>query len=235
MSGPPRLTYSYTAIEQFQTCPRQFEAQRVLKVIKNAETFERSSGTDGHTAIENAFKYNAPITPEHAQHQWMVNWGYHQPWTKIYTEVPLAMDRDWNPLPLGMNGEIPWGRTHTFAKLDYLAHDEHQQLLTYADWKFGKSNKPKPAQIEYGLLLGMLAVPSIQVGQGFLVFSDHTIPPPVILRRADLPRTQAIWMARINEIEEAAANKHFPAKPSGLCFGWCNYTQCEHWKPKKVK
>lgn len=235
MSAPPRLTFSYTAIEQFQTCPRQFEAQRILKVIKNAESAERSGGTDGHTAIENAIKYRQHVEPAHAQHQWMVDLAYQLPWTRAYTEIPLAMDRDWQPLPLGMNGEIPWGRTHTFAKLDFLGHHAQNETLVYTDWKFGKSNKPKPAQIEYGLLLSMLAMPSVKEGHGYLVFADRTVPPPVVLRRDDLPRTQAIWMARINEIEEAAINKHFPAKPSGLCFGWCNYTACEHWKPKKVK
>lgn len=235
MSAPPKLTHSYTALEQFETCPRQYEAQRILRVIKNAETFERGSGTDSHKAIEDGIKYRRPLPPDVQQHSWMVDYAYSLPWTKCYVEVSLALDRDWNPVPLSMNGDVPWGRTHAYAKLDFLGHDTRNNTLIYTDWKFGKSNKPKPAQIEYGLLLAMLAMPTVEQSQGLLVFQDKVIPPPVVLHRRDLPQTQAIWMARIQEVEDAAANKHFPAKPSGLCHGWCNYTACEHWKPRKQK
>jgi RecB family exonuclease len=230
------VVFSYTALEQFETCPRQFEAQRILKVIKNAETFERSSGEDGHAVVERAIKSGGHVPADRPECANMVQFAYqHFPWTQAYAEIPLALDHDWRPLPLSMNGDVPWGRTFVFAKLDFLGLNERDQTLSYLDWKFGKSTKPKMAQVEYGMLLAMLAMPAVQQAQGRLVFKDGVITPPVQLSRQQLPHTQAIWMARIQEVQDAIAHKNFPAKPSGLCRGWCNYTQCEHWKPKAQK
>lgn len=228
--------FSYTALEQFETCPRQFEAQRILRVIKNAETFERSAGEDGHTVVEKAIKGTAPVPHDRPECAGMVNFAHlHFPWTRAYAEIPLALDHDWNVLPLSMNGEVPWGRTFVFAKLDFLGLNERDNTLSYVDWKFGKSTKPKMAQVEFGLLLAQLAMPSVDHAQGRLVFKDGVVTPPVMMPRAELPRVQAVWMARIQEVQDAIRNKDFPAKPSGLCRGWCNYTACEHWKPKVQK
>jgi hypothetical protein len=48
----------------------------------------------------------------------------------------------------------------------------------------------------------------------------------------------ALWSKFVPDLRqymEAFKTETWQARPSGLCNGWCPVTECEHWKPKKVR
>lgn len=233
-------THSYTSISLFQTCPRWYEAERILKVTRNTQTEQKVTGIDYHEAVERCILGHADPASQPPAVQLMHAFAASIPGEEKITEFPLSLDRDWNQVPLRVDRSVNWGKTHVYVKLDFVALQPSNRSGIYIDWKFGKSDRPKPEQCELGMLCVMSARQDIDRMMGALVFTDGTVAPaphqkPMIVTRDEIPQRKAIWMAAINEIEQAIENRDFPATPSGLCHGWCPNKSCEHSRPMKAK
>ena len=61
--------WSYTALDTFKTCPRQYQAKYVLKSVKEAATPEMLWGQQVHKHFEDRQAVGTPLPPELAAHE----------------------------------------------------------------------------------------------------------------------------------------------------------------------
>lgn len=59
-----QLTFSYSAIKDFDSCPRKYHATRILKIAKQGDTEATLYGTAVHSALEHFLMHGTPLPPE---------------------------------------------------------------------------------------------------------------------------------------------------------------------------
>lgn len=215
------LAHSYSAVKDFENCPRKYQQVRILKRFKQEDTAATLYGTEVHSALENYIKNGTPL-PAHFAH-------YHQfvePISNlkgtIQCELKMAIREDFSPC--GFFDKDVWYR----GIPDVLAINGGTARVV--DWKTGKSSKyADTKQLE--LLAGMVMshYPEVHTVKGVLVF---LVPGDVV--KADFTRgsystIMSNWWRRASAIEDALENDVWNARPSGLC-GFCPVTHeaCPH-------
>ena len=102
------------------------------------------------------------------------------------------------------------------------------------DHKTGKV-KPDSKQLKLFALLVFAHYPEVNYcGTEFawLAHDKSTVEGYYRAREADLWKE---FLPDLTRYKVAYKAEVFNPRPSGLCYGWCPVTDCEFWKPKKVK
>lgn len=218
---PP--AWSFTGMNQFKTCPKQYAEVRVYKSVKEVMGAEADWGDKVHKSLEVAVRDKVPLPPEHTPYQPLVDMALSYP-GQVIAEQDIALDIDLQ--------RVDWGDKSAWlrGKIDLLQMRENAALVL--DWKTGKV-KPNSDQLRLFALMVFALYPAIQwVRTAFIwvKFRQRTIDQ---FTRDQAPMMWEPFRADYKRLLHAVLNDQFPARPSGLCNGWCPVTQCQHWKPKR--
>ena len=210
--------YSYSAIQQYQNCPKQYFHERIAKdAPKQPESEQQAEGKRIHKALELRVKNGKslpldlkPLEPIAAKLAGSPG--------EIYTEMKLAVTEELKPT--GWFEKDVWFR----SVVDLAIVNDKNALII--DYKTGKVKE------DYSQLLLSAAVlmhyeEEIELVKAAYVWTSNRKVSPTHLHRDDIMEVWANYLPIINEIEEATEASEFPAKPSPLC-AWCSITKCSY-------
>ena len=216
----PKFSWSYTALNDFETCPLKMAASRYYKTVSFQETIESKWGLRKHKAEEQALKGTAITEPE------LVDWKYVNALKaaseggELLVEQQIAINR--NLVPVGWFAQDAWGR----GVIDVAIIKD--SVAKIYDWKNGKV-KLDELQLKIFCVFLALAHKEIQRFEArFIWLKDDSVSDAVILTRAELLPIIKDVLARVERMEQAWNAEIFQARTSGLCKNYCGVTECAH-------
>ena len=215
-----KFAWSYTALSDFETCPRRYYLTRVAKKVVVPQTEATLWGNEVHKALELRLTERKAL-PE-GMRQWeplvetIANKG-----GKVEAETKMALNR--NLRPTGYFDQDVWVRGIT----DVTVIKGDKAFI--GDWKTGKP-KPESSQLKLTAAMVMAFKPFINtVVNAFVWLKPNTVTSETF-KREDIPTIWQEFTPRVRRIEIAHEEDKFPPRPSGLCRQWCPVGRelCEH-------
>jgi hypothetical protein len=214
----------------YRNCPHQFHQVRVLKLYPFKTTPETEFGNEVHKHLEMAVGHGVPLPPAFHAYQWVVDLVMTMPGAKL-VEQDLSVDKTGARVD-----KWDWGKKYMNGKGDVLA--VAGDVAVVLDYKTGAKPRDADEQLDLMAMLTMLCMPEINtVKVAALYVQTGTLVPEQfrVVARDELPALTSRFVTEAQEIEACLVHGKWVKKPSGLCYGWCEVTTCENWKPRKVK
>jgi len=204
------LAHSYSAIKQYENCPRQYDYQRVQKVVKPSFGEASIYGNRIHEQLELRLKQGTPLPEESAKYEVLAQAFAALP-GELVAEQEFTLNKDLEPT--GWWDSDAWLR----AKLDILIINNNDAVV--GDWKTGK-HRPDFFQMELFAILVFKYYPDVQRVRSSLIWLKDMKMDTKIYTRLDAPALWSKFMGKVTRIEQSLERDRWPAKPSGLC-PWC--------------
>lgn len=221
INGPIKVTpWSYTSLNDFETCPRRFYLTRVAKVVKEGQSEAMAEGNRVHKALELFVKDGIPLPETYKKYHAMAAKITATPGTKI-AEFSFGLNRELKPTTFF--AKDVWVR----GKLDLTVLRPRSAIVI--DYKTGK-RKEDIHQLRLFAGVAFRSFPAIErVATGYAWLPDNKLDTESFTRDDD----PLIWQGfaiRVHRMEEAGRTNQFPPRPSGLCRKHCpvGRTYCEH-------
>lgn len=211
------FAWSYSAVDLFEKCPKQYYHLKVIKDVKEEETSWMGEGKQVHEALHKRVIEGTPLplglrVYENVAERFSVASG------DKYGEMRFALTRDFTPT------EYFAYDVYIRAVIDLLiVRDRHAIII---DWKTGKV-KDDFTQVDMSAAVLSQFMPEIQTFTTAYVWLKAKNVSQHDLKKGDMVGVWGALIPRANRIEEALKTTDFPAKPSGLCK-YCPVKQCPH-------
>lgn len=212
--------WSYSKIKAFEQCPKQFYHDKILKEVPFKETEATLYGTAFHTAAENYIGKGTPLPPKFSFAQKMLDSLNNKKGEKL-CELKLGITEDLEPC--GFYDNNVWFRG--IADLIILDGD----LAWVIDYKTGKSSKyADKGQLELMAMTVFKHYPQVKTVRAGLVFVISNDLVKSTYTEYDKPKLWEKWLAKYKQMETAAVEDVWNAKPNGLCRRHCPIIECVH-------
>jgi hypothetical protein len=210
--------WSYSNLEKFENCPRQFHVVKVLKSVVEPESEHQLWGKRVHTAFEDCIKSGGKVPlPEGMKHwQSIADKVLAMEGAQIFTEVEVALDGNLRP--------AEWDNCWTRGVIDVLVLGKTSALVI--DWKSGK-RKPTDQLKLYAAYVFALYKQINTVHTALVWLPARQIDKETI-RRIDVPAIWQRFIQRAARLRIAYENERWPERPSGLCKNYCPVTACPY-------
>lgn len=215
------LAHSYSAIKDFEGCPRRYYEVRILKQFKQKDTEATLYGTAVHKAFEEYIRDKTPLPESFANYKQFVE-PLAQIDGDIRCEEKLGIRADFTPC--GFFDKDVWFR----GIPDYLAISKNGKVARVADYKTGKSSRyADTAQLELMAAMIMIHHPSVETVRGALLFVVVGDVIRAEYTRDQLPEILSKWAGRAGAIEAAVDHGVWNPRSSALCK-FCPVSTCDH-------
>jgi len=214
--------WSYSALTQYETCPKQFWHYRIKRDYKDAGNDTSKYGEMVHKSFKEYIFDNRPLPLSIKHMAEFVDPYKHGKFQQKYGELQLAINAEFRP--------TGWFDKDVYCRaiVDFLGTTDDVALVV--DWKTGKMKPDEEAtQLSLTGVMVMLHDPDINTVVLRYVWTQHKGKhTQFIVKRSQIP---AIWnrlAPRLKRYQEAHKRDDFPANPSGLCRKYCPITSCPH-------
>lgn len=219
---PPKFTWSYSALTQFENCPLSLAHSRYYKDVPYVESVEQKDGNRKHKALELYVK------------------GVQQPVSEIEVVKPYLKYADAFKNAGGIiQAEREIALTDKLKETTWFASDAWFRIkldivllrgnkCNIYDWKTGKQ-KDDMTQLKLSCAVLAIIQPELEefTAKNIWLKTDK-IDDGVKLTRADIKPILLDILARVERMRAAWDAEVFQAKPSGLC-PWCGYVdKCKY-------
>lgn len=211
--------WTYSQLDTFEQCARQYHAKYVVKRFPFVETDATRWGNRVHAAFEAVFTDGTPLPEGMTQWQKLVNKFAAIPGVKK-VEQKIAIDRNFQAADYWKS----WSR----GKIDLTIVNGSEAVL--ADWKSGKYKATEQLMLYAGYAFAN--GPQLKKVQTVFAWLRDRKLETKSFTRDQLPVIWQEFVPRVRRLELAYERDIWPAKPSGLCKGWCPVTDCEHYQNK---
>lgn len=240
-------SWSYTALSQFENCPRQYQLAKVTKELPFVQSEAMIYGNLRHEQLELRVKEGKKLPDELQKMEPLIatlEKGVMA--NKIYDvqpELEFVFDRNLKPIHIyGQRTPKPFFLKGAWlrAKFDLVVLKD-QSHMKVIDWKFGKF-RPANDQLELFAGCAFKMMPELERVDTQFVYPDLNKTKTMTFFRAGADETDTVsaksepeiwenWLGRVNRLDKAYKADSWPCRPSGLC-GWCDATpkQCAHSK-----
>lgn len=216
------FSWSYTALIDFENCPRAYAAKRVYKTVKEEESEALRWGNAVHKALELRVRDKTPL-PD-SMKQWdkyaiaferSKNYG-------ILCESEYATNRALKLVAWFANDA--WSR----FKVDVTLLKDKGVTACIYDYKTGKVKDDETQLRLFGLIV-LRAMPEVERVFAYNIWLKHNqVSAPVCtMRDWEMKEWQKI-IPRVRRMEEAWKHENFPERQSGLCKAHCPVIDCLH-------
>jgi predicted RecB family nuclease len=138
-----------------------------------------------------------------------------------FCEVEMALDANFQP--------APWGQAWTRGIADLLIVNGDKAVNL--DYKTGKRKLTHQLMLYAGYTFAIY--PKVNtVVTGFVWMRDKKIDKETFTRD-QVPIIWQTFIPKVRKLESAYERDAWPARPSGLCKGWCPVKTCEFYKDKR--
>lgn len=212
-------SWTYSQLDKFETCPRQFFHVRVAKDIVEPPSEQAIWGEKVHTALENRVKDGVALPEGMTQWEGLAKKLAAMPGEKL-CEQKMAVDDSFQPA----DWKTSWSRG--IADL-LVVHKDHAAVM---DYKTGKRKLTEQLMLYAGYTFAHY--PEVNtVTTGFVWLKDKKIDKETY-KREDVSKIWNTFLPRVRKLELAYEKNAWPCRPSGLCRGWCPVKTCEFYKTK---
>jgi hypothetical protein len=225
--------WSFSALERFDTCPKQYHEIVVVKRIKDTEGAAAGYGNFVHEHAEGYLKqpgYQLPVSNPESMNAFPVPAKYKDYFDALlklpgehHVEMKMALNKQLQPVEY--YAKDVWVR----GKGDFVAVDG--VLARGVDHKTGK-RKPSRQMVLMALLI-FYHFPKVEEVRTAFFWLKTNERDTGKYRRADIPAMWNMFLTSLKQYKEAYARDIWQPRQSGLCAGWCPVTDCEFWKPKR--
>jgi hypothetical protein len=219
------LPWSFTSLDTFTNCPRQYHAKYVLKTIKEPATEAMLWGTAVHKHFEDRQAVNTPLPVDLKHHEPYMVQLEEKPGV-AFTEQKIALGTDLKPCNFFYR--TPWYR----GVIDYTKVHEESALIV--DYKTGKPHQ-KFRQLMTFAIHTFAMYPDVKLVNAQFYWTQDRSVTKKVWGRADIAGMWKTLLPDLRQYKEAFATDTWQPRQSGLCNGWCPVTDCEFWKPKRSK
>ena len=233
----PRVPYifpqSYSSLNVFETCPRQYEAKYITKEVKYVQSQAAAWGDQVHTVLENYLKTQGGIAvpPNMAMYRPFGDWVLERAAknggqvlaerqtgvTKAHTACAYKDKQRW----IG-------------GKIDVTIIYPQQRRAEVFDWKTGKiRNDATQLKLYNGFTFA--DYPEIDTAASGYVWLEHKqVSPPLVLQRSDADNVWSEFEHKYRQLQDAYVRGVFQPTPNPLCAKWCDVVSCEfHGKGRR--
>lgn len=219
MSKP--FNWSYSHLKEYESCPRKYEANKVLKLYPYEQSAEAKYGDDVHKAIENFIRDGTEIPEKFAQFRPVAEAAMAKPGRKL-PELAMGIRRDLTPCEFFARDV--WAR----GKADLAIIDDDDLSAKVLDWKTGNNKYPDLDQMELMSLMIFAHFPHIRRVSSAIVYIVKNDIKKMRMEREEAPKYWQRYIERVARIEAARASGVFNPKSGPLCAKWCPVVTCEH-------
>lgn len=222
---PKRPAWSFSALNQYHTCPYQYYRLKVKKDVKDTMGEAALWGNEVHKKLEERLQ-GKPLPERFKQYESMAR-PFDRVDGKVFAERKLTLNE--NMEPTGFFAKDAWCR----GIIDVSVLKTHQRSAFVGDWKTGK-RKPDSDQLK--LFAGLIFAHHPEIDRAttaFIWLKEKTTDREVFTR----DQAPAIWdhfNRKLRPLEASFENDKWPKKTSGLCKGWCPVRDCPYWEPRKT-
>lgn len=228
-----KLALSFSKIETFQTCPRQYAEKFIWGTVKYKETPTTRWGNQVHKSLEDYVLHGKAITDKSIKPFASVGDAIIQKENNLHDRgllvTPLFGEQEW-ACDLTMRTHSWFDNNGVFIRGKADCGMGTRNTLFLYDYKTGKGSNPKPEQLE---LMGLLAMaqpnmvpPETKKIDGTLLFLEARKTTPFSMATASYQERWLKWVKLGFTILDAYQRDSFPEKQSGLCGKWCDCFDC---------
>ncbi len=216
------MTLSYSALKQFDNCPRQYHEVRVLQKHPRQETEQTIWGKKVHLACEEYIRDGRDFNLDFPGQEGVT--ALRNLDGAKHCEMELAVNDKLEPVDFN----DPTALIRGIADLVIVG----KNYLRVIDFKTGSAKYPDTAQLELMALLLFPLFPEAEESLGALIFLAHNRIVSHQTKRSNANDLWVNWFKKIQRIETAHETGVWNPKASGLC-PWCPVVSCEHRKEKR--
>ena len=213
-----RFSWSFTALKNFETCPRRYQAYTLTKEVVEPESEALRQGHALHAAFEARVAKGTPLPLGMGMHERLLAKLAAAP-GQVHAEQKLALTHDFRPASWFSHGA--WFRT----VVDY-ANIRDGGLATVIDYKTGKPDYADDVQLALTAATVMAHEPGVKHVKAALLFVAYGQVERHEYRREDLSAIWAGVLPRVRKLWNARQEDVFPPKPGGLCRRYCAVSSC---------
>lgn len=218
--------WSWSSYTKYETCPRQYYETRVVNNYVDEPGVEAIWGVEVHKAAENLLLHDTPL-PDRMK-------VYADPIYKVKDFVNRFAEEYSAELELGVKKDLSpsaFDDPDCYARciIDVVAVRGGVGLNL--DYKTGKVKDSKQLQMSSAIMFANF--PTVETIHAGFVWLAHDITTRKTYHRKD--DNWAAFQPTLNNMKWSYDNNSWPARPSGLCKGYCPVKTCEHWGPKRIK
>ena len=217
------ITWSHSALKDFEGCARRYHEVKVLKNYPFQETQHTIYGKDLHKAAEEYVRDGTPLPPQFSYVKETLDALIAKPGRKL-CEHEMGLTKDLQPC--SFNDPNRWVR----GIADLLIINDDNFTARVVDYKTGNNKYPDRDQLVLMSLMVFAHFPHIRKVSSALLFvvKNDMVKMTMVRENAD----QAWWQyrERVAKLEAAHANGVWNPTQTPLC-GWCQVTGCE-FNPK---
>lgn len=205
------IAWSHSALNSFETCPRRHNLIKVAKKVKEGQSEAMLWGNQVHKHLELRVTDKKPLPDHLAPYDGLIKKFECKP-GQLFAEKSMALTVDFKPTT--WFAKDVWCR----AKID-LHLDEGERVIAI-DWKTGKP-KPDSDQLKLTAAFIFHHKPYVTKVKTSFIWLGHNRVDNETFTRDQLPEIWNGFLPRIDRWNNAFAQNHWPAKPSGLCRKHC--------------
>jgi hypothetical protein len=212
------FTWSYSALRNFETCPKQHYHTSIVKDVVEPESPAIAAGHALHKAFELRVKSGTGLP---------LGYGQYEPMLKTFTDAPgvtyaeqrLALSSELRPA--GYFAPNVWFRT----VIDAAKVRADEAFAAIVDWKSGRPAEDT-TQLQLMAATVLLHDPHLNTVKAALAYVTHKVWETETYTRADLRSIWAEILPRVERLKQARQANEFPPRPSGLCKRHCKVKAC---------
>lgn len=214
-----KIKWSHSSLKAYETCPRRYHEETVLKNFPRVETESMRYGTEVHAALE-GYVNGTPIPDMYSQFKPVVDALLAKPGRR-FPEMEMAVTAELHP--------CDWKSPQAWARgiSDLTLIDDDALKAIIVDFKTGNNKYPDRDQLVLMSLLTFAHFPHIMKINSALLFIVKGTMVKMQMRREQADQFWWKYRERVACIEASYANNVWNPKQSGLCKAWCPILSCE--------
>ena len=214
------VTWSHSALKDFEGCPRRYHEVKVLNKYPFQETEATHYGKEFHTAAELYIRDGTPLPKQFSYAQEVLDALLAKPGRKL-CEYEMGILPDLQPC--SFNEKKRWVR----GIADLLIIDDDNLTATVVDYKTGNNRYPDLDQLKLMSMMVFKHFPHIRRVKSALLF---VVKNDMVKSSMALDDADAEWWKyreRVAKLEQCFDTGVWNPKSSALC-PWCPVTTCEN-------
>lgn len=211
-------TWSWSVLNQFETCPAQYAAERVYRTIKRQDNEASIWGNEVHGAIEHRLRTGEPLAERFKTYEKVATVIDGVEGDKFYEEQ-MALNVHYRPV-MWMAKDV-WVR----GIIDVLIVNGDTAMAL--DWKTGK-RKVNTLQLQLFALLTFAHFPDVQRISTIFQWLQTGQSDQEVYNRSELEKIWVPFLDKYRVLKEAYSLDIWTPKPSGLCIKHCAHKECEY-------
>ena len=215
-----KVTWSHSALKDFEGCARRYHEVKVLNKYPMQDTEQTRYGKQLHEAAEHYVKNGTELPPQFAFVKPTLDALLAKPGRK-FAELEMALTEELNPC--AFNSENRWVR----GIADLVIVDDDNLTARIVDYKTGNDRYPDRDQLVLMSLMVFAHFPHIKRVQSALLF---VVKNSMVKHEMTLEDIDPAWWeyrTRFARLVAAYAADTWNPRSTPLC-GWCPVRDCEY-------